>query len=361
MQILFDIIFEMCYPFLMRNDDTRKESQKGQDAIRRKVVAAVNGGMRKAEAARVFGVSRQSIYTWMKAYKKLGEAGLKSCKRGRKKGKALNARQAASIRKSVIGKIPGHLYLPGFLWTRDKVARLIFLRFGLKLSRWTVGRYLKDWGLTPQKPAKRALEQNPNAVRYWLNTKYPKIVRQAAAEKGEIFWGDEMGLRSTHQTGTTWGIKGQTPIVRKPGARFSCNMLSAINNKGRMAFMVFTGSFETSVFIKFLKRLVRHAAGRKVFLIVDNHSVHCSKKVTKWVEAQSDKIELFFLPAKSPELNPDELLNNAAKRGVSSNVLVRNQKELTGALRSYLRSTQHRPERVKSFFDGQYVQYARAA
>jgi len=52
----------MCYPFLMRNDDTRKESQKGQDAIRRKVVAAVNGGMSKAEAARAFGVSRQSRY-----------------------------------------------------------------------------------------------------------------------------------------------------------------------------------------------------------------------------------------------------------------------------------------------------------
>ena len=345
----------------MRNDDTRKESQKGQEGIRRKVVRAVAEGMKQVEAARVFGVSRTSIWSWMKAYGISGEPGLASQKRGRKKGASLNAQQAASIRKSVLGNNPGQLRLPGFLWTRGIIGELILRRFGLRLSRWTVGRYLKDWGLTVQKPAKRALEQNPAQVKYWLQTKYPAIVREAALEKAHIFWGDEMGLRSTHQTGTTWGEKGKTPVVRKSGNRFSCNMLSAITNHGRMSFMVFSGKFIASVFIQFLGRLIRHNAGRKVFLIVDRHRVHRSAKVSEWVEAHSKDIKLFFLPAYSPELNPDELLNNAAKAGVSSKVRAKGQSELQAALRSYLRSSQRRPERIKSFFKGKHVRYAQAA
>ena len=345
----------------MRTNDTRKESQKGQDGIRRKVMHAMLGGMKQVDAARIFGVSRTSIWTWMKAYEAMGEEGLGSQKRGRKTCQALSAQQSASIRKSVLGKTPGQLRLPGFLWTRDSVGLLIFRRFGLDLSRWTVGRYLKDWGLTVQKPAKRALEQNPVQVRSWLQTKYPAIVRQAAAEEADIFWGDEMGLRSEHQTGTTWSAKGQTPVVRTSGNRFRCNMVSAITNRGRMAFMVFTGKFISEVFITFLERLIRHCAGRKVFLIIDRHPVHRSGKVSKWLSAHSKEIEVFYLPAYSPELNPDELLNNAAKAGVSRKVRAKDQAELQAELRSYLRSTQRRPEQVKSFFKGKHVLYARAA
>lgn len=358
----------MCYDSFMRIDDTRKESQKGQDGIRRKAVRAVIGGMSQSEAARVFGVSRTSLWSWLKAYRVEGDKALVSKKRGRRKADALTAGQAASIRKSVIGKNPGQLCLPGFLWTRDLVGILIERRFGIHLSRWTVGRYLKTWGLTVQKPAKRALEQNPEQVRYWLDTKYPAIVHEAKEQNAEIFWGDEMGLRSDHQAGTTWGEKGKTPIVRKSGNRFTCNMVSAISNRGKMFFMVFPKSFTSSVFIAFLDRLVKQKEGRKIFLIIDRHRVHTSKAVEEWVKQinttengeQDEKTRLFYLPAYSPELNPDELLNNAAKGNVSRKMRAQNKEELQANLRSYLRSTQRRPERVKNFFKGKYVTYAQA-
>ncbi|MGL4825476.1 MAG: IS630 family transposase [Alphaproteobacteria bacterium] len=343
----------------MRTDDTRKESQKGQDGIRRKAVGAVLGGMSQSEAARVFGVSRTSLWTWVKAYRAEGEKALTSKKRGRKKAGALTAVQAASIRKSVIGKNPGQLRLPGFLWTRDLIGSLILRRFGVKVSRWTVGRYLQAWGMTVQKPAKRALEQNPAQVRYWLDTKYPAIARTAKEQDAEILWGDEMGLRSDHQSGTTWGAKGKTPIVHKSGKRFSCNMLSAISNRGKLSFMVFAEKFTSAVFITFLERLAKHNAGRKIFLIVDRHRVHTSNKVMIWLSEQKEQIiTLFYLPAYSPELNPDELLNNAAKGTLSSKIRAQNKEELQSKLRSYLRSTQRRPERVKNFFKGKHVAYA---
>jgi hypothetical protein len=59
---------------------------------------------------------------------------------------------------------------------------------------WTVGRYLRSFGLTPQKPARRAFEQDPKAVEHWLTQEYLAIRRQAHAEGAEIHWGDEMGL-----------------------------------------------------------------------------------------------------------------------------------------------------------------------
>jgi transposase len=345
----------------MRDNDTRKECQKAQDGIRRKVIHAVLGGMSQVEAASIFGVSRTSIWTWTRKVATGGEACLTSKKRGTKKTGALSASQAASIRRSVVGKTPGQLRLPGFLWTRENVALLIFQRFDVHVSRWTVGRYLKSWGLTPQKPAKRALEQNPAQVSYWLKHKYPAIQKQALQEKAKIWWVDETGLRSTHQTGTTWGEKGKTPLVKTSGVRFGCNAITAITNQGSMSFSVFEGSFTVEVFENFLDRLVKHQDGRKAFVIVDRHSVHKSGRIEKWLESRHEQVEMFFLPAYSPELNPDELVNQDVKSNIFRNGRAETKPDLIRKMRGFLRSKQRRPDKIKNYFKGRCVSYAQAA
>jgi transposase len=268
--------------------------------------------------------------------------------------------QEESIRKSVLGKNPGQLRLPGLLWTRDLVGELIERRFGVRLSRWTVGRYLSRWGLTVQKPAKRALEQNPAQVAYWLKHKYPAIQKQAAQEKGKIWWVDETGLRSTHQTGTTWGEKGTTPLVKMSGTRFGCNAITAITNQGNLSFSVFESRFTVDVFQEFLERLVKQQAGQKIFLIVDRHCAHKSVRIAKWLSERKEQIEMFFLPAYSPELNPDELVNQDVKRNLFRKGRAKTKPELMDKLRGFLRSKQRRPEKVKSYFNGKYVAYANA-
>lgn len=336
----------------MDSSDARKLSRSAQDAIRHKAVkAVVEGKMTQTKAAVVFGVSRTSVFLWVKAYRRGGDAALASKPKGRPKGRKLSKKQEESIRKSVLGKHPDQLRLPGLLWTRDLVGDLIERRFDIRLSRWTVGRYLKQWGLTPQKPAKRALEQNPAQVRYWLDHKYPSIQRQAKAEGAKIWWGDETGLRSDHQTGTTWGEKGKTPIVK----RFGCNAVTAITNQGDMRFMVFDGRFTVKIFLGFLERMLKQQAGRKVFLILDRHSVHKAKKVEQWLEGREDKIRLFFLPAYSPELNPDELANQDIKSNLFRTGRPDDKPKLMGMLRGFLRSRQRRPSKVKRYFEGKFV------
>ena len=114
------------------------------------------------------------------------------------------------------------------------------------------------------------------------------------------------------------------------------------------------------VFQDFLERLTKQQAGHKVFLIVDRHSVHKSAQIEKWLSDKKEQIEMFFLPAYSPELNPDELVNQDVKRNLFRNGKAKTKPELMGKLRSFLRSKQRRPEKIKNYFKGKYVSYAMA-
>jgi transposase len=338
--------------------DARCLSPSAQEALRRRAVRAVREeGMSKSEAARTFGVSRTSIHAWLGKFAMRGAPGLASRTRGRPRRSRLAGHQAATTVRLIADRCPDQLKLPFALWTREAVAQLIADRYDIQVSVWTAGRYLKKWGFTPQKPLRRAYERNPVAVKKWLCEEYPAIKRRAKREKGEVLWGDEMGLRSDHQAGTSYGRKGRTPVILGTGQRFRCNMISAISNQGRLAFMVFQQRFTAKVLLDFLRRLVRHA-GHKVFLIVDGHPVHKSKKVKHWLEQHASEIELFLLPGYSPELNPDEYLHQDLKSNALGRQRPRNQTEMIANLRSRLRSTQRTPHKVKNYFQHPDVKYA---
>lgn len=342
----------------MKIKDARTLPSEAQEDIRRKAVNTVLDGRTKTETAEIFGVTRQAVTKWVKAYEQGGQKALKAKKRGRRKGgKKLLAWQAAQTAKMLIGRHPEQLKLPFYLWTRQAVVELIQKRFDVRLSIWTVGRYLKRWGFTPQKPIRKAYEQNPNAVDRWLKEQYPDTHREAKEEKATIFWGDEMGLRSDHAVGRTYGRKGQTPIIPITGKRFGCNMISGITNRGQLNFMVFREKFTSDVFTDFLSRLIRQNES-KIFLIVDRHPVHRSAQVKEWLTKHKEKILMFFMPGYSPDLNPDELLNQDVKSNALGRQRPHNQKDLMAKTRSFLRSRQRRPAVVKKYFQGVHVRYA---
>ena len=337
--------------------DARKLSPEAQEALRRRVVAAVRDGMPKTEAAQVFNVSRTAIYNWLKQVKRGGDRALKARKQGRPKGSRLEPWQAAVTVRTITDRCPDQLKMPFALWTREAVQNLLEDKFGVSVSIWTVGRYLAKWGLTPQKPLRKAYEQDPKEVQYWLDTEYKSIKRQATREGAEIHWGDEMGMRSDHQTGTSYGRRGKTPVIRGTGKRFRCNVISSITNYGTLRFMVFKKRLTSDVFLEFLRRLIR-SSDRKVFLIVDRHPVHRSAKVEHWVDRHSDKIAMFYLPKYSPELNPDEMLNNDVKSNALGRQRPATQDEMVDTTRRYLRATQKQPDIVQSYFKAPSVRYA---
>ncbi|MDR1520393.1 MAG: transposase [Planctomycetota bacterium] len=142
-----------------------------------------------------------------------------------------------------------------------------------------------------------------------------------------------------------------------PEQRFGCNMVSAIDNAGHLAFKMFEGKFNGTVFIDFMRRPIRQA-GHKVFLIVDNLKAHKSEAVMKWLEKRSSSIRLFFLPKDGPDLNPDEYLNNDAKSNAVGRRRAKDKDDLKANVSAYPRSTQRQPNVGKNFFQERPVQYA---
>ena len=338
--------------------DARKLAPTTQEAIRRKAVAAVKKGMTHVKAADVFGVTRHSVDRWVKEYRKGGADALKVHKRGPKgEGSRLAGWQAAAIVKLITDRHPEQMKLPGVLWTADAVRQLIVRKFKVRVSVRTVRRYLARWGFTPQKPVRRAYERDDAAVRRWLEEEYPAIREEAKKQKALIYWGDEMGVRSDHQAGRSYAPKGATPAIAGTGQRFGCNVLSALTNRGHLDFMVFKKGFTAAVFLRFLRRLSQQAH-RKVFIIVDRHPVHRSKQVQAWLEDNAKHIRLFFLPGYSPELNPDEMVNQDVKTNAVGKKRAHNRPQLISNVRRYLQRRRACPELVTHYFHEESVRYA---
>jgi len=327
-----------------------------QQELRYRAVEMFLKGHSKVSISKQLQVSRRSVYTWVTTHKQSGSKGLNNCKRGRPEGSQLKPWQSAQIVKLIKNYCPDELSMPFFLWTRESVGELIRKKFKIKLSKWTVGRYLARWGFSPQKPARRAIEQNPQSIERWLNVEYPAIQKLARKEKATIYWGDEMGLRSDHNVGKTYGLKGETPVVKRTGNRFSCNMISTITNLGKLNFMVFHENFTEDVFLKFLKRFI-HQSPKKAFLIVDNHSAHKSKKVKAWLKINEEHIHLYYLPSYCPELNPDEFLNQDVKSYMGKQ-RVHTKSQMVNNLNKHLKMRQKQPHIIQNFVQGCHSKYA---
>lgn len=338
--------------------DGRKLDGATQAHLRKLVVTAVRGGMKQTEAAATYGVSVRAVSKWMGLWRGGGRRALKPGKRGRRPGGGrLNTRQAMRIRALIVGKMPDQLKLPFYLWTREAVARLIEREYGITVSPTSVGRYLKAWGMSAQKPVRRAYERNDEAIARWLDEEYPAIVKEARREKATIYWGDEMGLRSDHISGTCFAPLGRTPVVRATGQRFGCNMISAITNRGHVVFRVFHGKFNGPLFVDFLKRLLKQCP-TKVYLIVDGHPVHRSRLAKEFVAAHLDRIRLIQLPGYCPELNPDELLNQDVKTNALGKSRPRTRPEMMAAVRRHLHRRQKQPQIIRNLFQEKHVLYA---
>lgn len=284
----------------MKKKDFRKYKPEAQKGLRLRGVKAVLKGHSQQEAADMVGVSRQVVSGWMKLYREYGEEGLSGKKRGRKEGEQTKLRdnQCKKVQEWIKDTTPEQLKFPFAMWTRKSVRCLIERKFGIKLPLRTLGEYLKRWKYTAQRPKKQAMEQKPELIKKWLKQEYPKIVRRAKRQKGEIQWCDQTGIRSNANYSRSYAPKGKTPVVKQSNKRISANVISTITNQGKLRFMLYESKFNSQVFLIFLKRLIK-GASKKVFLILDNLRVHPSKEVMAWLKKHKKQIEVYYLSLRA--------------------------------------------------------------
>lgn len=335
-----------------------RKGRRSSHEERIQAIQLIAQGYTKREVANILQVTEASVYGWQKSYQEGGLAAL-STKIASGRKRLLSDEQMLKLAR-MLRLNPRQLELDFGLWTRKRVREIVFREFGIDYTEQNIGKVLKLLGFSPQRPVYQAHQQNEEKRREWTEKTFPGISRRADEEGASIFFADEAGCRNDHQSGTTWAPIGETPVVKFTAKRESIGMISAISMRGKISWMIFEGTMNSARFIEFLRELLQDVKG-KVFLIVDNVKYHKSAEVNAWVEQHKDRIELFFLPGYSPDLNPDEWVWKNVKSDHVARIVPDRPGHLYEIAEKALRMMRTMPEKIRSFFSDPHLAYIRRA
>jgi transposase len=342
--------------------DARHLSDEVLEALRLRALRGCEMGYTETEMASLLGVTREIVCHWWNAYVRGGRDALPQQRTGRPlgSGRSLDDTQARYLQEILDSKAPEDVGIRAALWTRRAVGELIRREYGLDMPVRTVGAYLRRWGDTPQRPRRRSRRQDPQEIRRWLEFTYPLIQARAAREGAQIHWCDETGTGANDHPGRGYARVGQPPVLDVSGEKFRANLVSTITNGGQVRFLTYACTLTAAVFLVFLKLLLR-GTRKKIFLILDRHPAHEAQAVAEWVQEHAERIELFWLPRRAPELNPTEYLNNEVKGQVNAERLPDTCQELESNFQRFMNRLKGLPAHVKSYFQHPKVRYAAAS
>lgn len=337
--------------------DGRTHDRKTKETIRMMAVERILEGESVTTVMGSYGLCRTTGYKWLAKVRGRGRG--KRCLAARKgagRTPKLTRTQKAQVFRWVNGKNPMQYGFDFALWTRDVVRVLILQKFNISLSVTSVGSLLAELNLTPQKPLQRAYQRDPAAIERWQRDTFPAIAKQSKEEGAEIYFWDESGFRADAVHGKTWALRGNTPVVNRPGQRQSVSAASAANAKGAFWFATYEGGLTGDLFVELLKRLMRRRK-KPLHLVVDGLPAHKNAAVKKYVAETEGRLTLHFLPGYAPDLNPDELVWSHAKRtGVARRPLMKGEK-LQERVNEQLQKIGKNSKLVRSFFKHPSVAY----
>lgn len=340
--------------------DGRTLEHKTLETIRLMAVERVREGEAASAVIASYGFSRTVIYRWLKAANEPGSEAEALCAwppTGRPR--RLTPAQEQQVFRWINGNDPRQYGLGSGLWTRALVAELIERAFGIRLGLTAVGGLLARLGITPQKPLQRAYQRDPAAIERWQRETWPGIAQTARNDGADVYFWDESGFRADAVHGRTWGVKGQTPVVERPGQRPSISAASALNARGGFWYCLYEGALSAALFVTLLKRMMRYRR-RALHLVVDGLPAHKTALVRAYVASTHGKLTLHVLPGYAPDLNPDELVWSHVKRTSVARAPLRRGETLRQKVDEQLARIKRLPSLVRSFFKAPDVSYITA-
>lgn len=329
-----------------------QRSQKRKEVVE----AIVLRNEQVTTVARVYHLSQRTIFDWLARYRNGGwQALIETSRQGRPR--KVTGEDMKWLYDAITMGNPLNHKFPFCLWTLSTIRSLLEKERKVKLAKSSICRLLGHLGLSPQKPLYKSYKQDPKKVKDYLAQTYPDAVNEAEQYRARIYFIDEAAFRSDAHRGTTWGKIGETPIVKDTGGRFGFKLISAVSARGDMHFEVIEERMNSEKFIDFLKKL-RSDAACPIFVIADNARYHHSKIVQEFLKRQSGEIMMAFLPAYSPELNPDEQVWNHAKAEVGKRS-IRSKDDMEKTILSAMLLIQKKTNLVKSFFQLPDTLYAK--
>jgi transposase len=270
-------------------------------------------GKTPAQAAHAVGVARQTAYTWKAV---LDDGGIDALRAMPTRGRParLDDEQLQALGRALLQRPTEH----GFgteLWTLKRVGVLIERLYGVKFGQTQIWRILGRLGFSVQKPERRAIERDEDAVQTWKRKTWP-----ARAHLG------------------TQRADADHPVPLQLDAHLRHRRMSRTN----CLFRLHEGSIKKEQHVEFLKALRAHLK-QPLLIIWDGLKAHRSKLVREYLDSTDGAVQMAFLPPYSPDLNPVEFLWAWLKRHALANFCPANLDELNVTARNKLKSAQRRP------------------
>ena len=335
----------------MKNDG-RSISHEVLETFRFAAIKLKKSGVEIDIIANSFNVTDRAVYRWLKKSKTEGIKSLKSSKATGPES-YLSEDELSALLK-LIRKPATELGYSTDLWSGPRIRHLIKHKFGIEYHAKHMPRLLKWLGLELKFPERRAIEQDPKAVREWKQNRFPEILKYAKKKRALLFYADEAVISLIPYIGKTWAFPNKKPIVRVSGKRGqNIGITAAVNQQGRMCFELTKEKerFTAKVFIRFIKKMHRENTDRFILLIVDGAPVHTAGIVKKFVEENKSWLRLEILPAYSPELNPTEKSWRFLKTKKLNGSTVLDKKELRDETKKMIKQIKKDKNRVSSFFE----------
>lgn len=273
-----------------------KASQHHQVRERAKCLLLSYQGKTIAELMKIFNVTRKTVYNWFTAWEDRKLTGLyNSSGRGRKP--KLNEEQQREV-KELVKDSPKSLKT-----VQSKVKE----KWGIDVSKDTLKRTIKKFQMTWRR-MKRGLSKKP--AEWELEVKLPELEKlKESYKKGEIDLGylDQVGWNSRACIPYAWQEKDCQIILNDiDGKRI--NVMGIMNTKNEIFYEVYEENTNSDKVIEFLDKFSEKIQIRTVVLL-DQASIHTSNKIIERLEYWKERnLEIFWLPAYSPELNLIEIL-----------------------------------------------------
>jgi len=313
-----------------------------------RAVRARKSGMRTKDIASALGISPITVSRWIGEYKRGGARSLRS-KKSSGRPRKIDCSEFIPKLAKIIRSSATKYGFSNSLWNSRRLRTVIRTELGLKVSKTTVWRALRDIGLSYQKPERQAFEADDDLREEWITKEWPKIRKKAAGQRAVVLFQDESTLSLSPTLGKTWAKIAHTPVVKLTGNRGSICVISAISITGKLLFKIPKKTVNSAEFIKFLKQILKEIPRKIIYMIVDNGPSHKSKMTKEFVESEP-RLKLIFLPSYSPDFNPDEYTWARLKEVELKAHMERTKSGLKRKTLGAMRSIQKKPRLVQSFF-----------
>lgn len=314
--------------------------------VRKKAVKACK--IQSVEAvAKIYDVHRSTLYRWLS--KKKSHKSLERSKMpGSGRPSRLKNRDIRKLMRLILKPATKYGYETDF-WTIRRIIEVANNRLKLKISKTTMYETFYSEDYSYKKPEKRYYEADKKKQEEWIKKEIPKIKRCVKKYRGILYFEDECNVSLDAVLGKTWGPIGVTSIQKSTGNRASISAISAISHSGKLIFKLHEEKIKSGEIIKFLDQMLAHHPKRNIVVVMDRAKPHTSKITTAYIKSKK-RLHVFYLPARSPEFNPDEKVWNHLKNEELKSHQAKNKNELKDLTKRKLLRMSKKPKLLRGIF-----------